>query len=30
MPRTVLHVDMANFCASVECLYDPSQRGKLF
>lgn len=28
MPRTVLHIDMNNFYASVECLYHPELRGK--
>lgn len=26
--RTILHVDLNNFYASVECLYNPSQRNK--
>ena len=29
MSRTILHVDLNNFYASVKCLYRPEIRGKL-
>ena len=28
MERVILHADLNNFYASVECLYDPSLRNK--
>ena len=28
MERTILHVDMNNFYATVECLYHPEWQGK--